>query len=282
MEKYLNMVVDSHNWVNEKLPWNCWNDCTDDSEGSLAKWTGEIFRIGAFVVVVCGVIAGVQHIMAMGGETADTMGKVSAVLGGLVWLYVAFPLGQIVLKTGNELAGSKSDTVSYLFHDLPVGIMKMARNGAVMVALFGAVIMTLNWVTTLGMADAGVLDSGWYTAGSDGYSGLVGAIYNTPMSAMSEFLGWFGMGVNDSGDNTIVMQTVAGFMNDGWGLTGGWSDTAANWSMDNLGAVAWSYVGVAVLVAQWTFVILVWQFFWGLLSTLFNFVKNPYLPFRTK
>ena len=70
-------------------------------------------------------------------------------------------------------------------------------------------------------------------------------------------------------------------MNDGWGLTGGnWAD--GNWNMDNLGMTAWAYVGVAVLVAQWTFVILVWQFFWGLLSTLFNFVKNPYLPFRTK
>ena len=52
-----NMVVDSPNVVNSKLPWNCWNSCMDDSEGNLAKWTGDFFRIGAFVMLAASLYA---------------------------------------------------------------------------------------------------------------------------------------------------------------------------------------------------------------------------------
>ena len=40
-----NMVVDSPNMVNNKLPWNSWNSCMDDSEGNLAKWTGDFLLV---------------------------------------------------------------------------------------------------------------------------------------------------------------------------------------------------------------------------------------------
>ena len=67
MEKILNRILDLPNEINGKLPWNCWNGCMSDSEGNLAKWAGEVFRVGAFVTLVCSVWASVQGMMG-GGE----------------------------------------------------------------------------------------------------------------------------------------------------------------------------------------------------------------------
>ena len=65
IKNFFNMVVDSPNMVNSKLPWNCWNSCMDDSEGNLAKWTGRIFRIGAFVMLAASLYAIVMGLVAM-------------------------------------------------------------------------------------------------------------------------------------------------------------------------------------------------------------------------
>ena len=102
MEKILNRILDLPSEVNGKLPWNCWNDCMSDSEGNLAKWAGEVFRVGAFVTLVCSIWASFQGMMG-GGEG---MGMVMGILGGLVWIYVAFPVAQIVRDAGDAIASS--------------------------------------------------------------------------------------------------------------------------------------------------------------------------------
>ncbi len=55
MEKLLNRLIDLPSEVNGMLPWNCWNSCMSDSEGNLASWAGDVFRVGAFVNWVCSV-----------------------------------------------------------------------------------------------------------------------------------------------------------------------------------------------------------------------------------
>ena len=78
MEKILNRLIDLPSEVNGKLPWNCWNSCMSDSEGNLASWAGDVFRVGAFVTWVCSVYASLS-IMWTGG-----MGEGTAIIGSIL------------------------------------------------------------------------------------------------------------------------------------------------------------------------------------------------------
>jgi hypothetical protein len=46
--------------------------------------------------------------------------------------------------------------------------------------------------------------------------------------------------------------------------------------------VAWEYVGVAVVLAKLYVVLAIYKFFYSIISSLVNFIKSPYLPFRSK
>ena len=37
IQNLINQLLDLPKMVNEKLPWNTWNSCMNDSEGNLAK-----------------------------------------------------------------------------------------------------------------------------------------------------------------------------------------------------------------------------------------------------
>ena len=269
MEKYLNMVVDVPKWVNDKLPMNCWNSCMDDSEGNLAKWTGDFFRVGAFVMLVCSVWASVAAMVA------DP--NIGGILGGLIWVYAAFPIVMVVRNAGESLSGSKSDTVGFVFYDLPMAGVKAAGYVAAMVALFGAVIATVNWVLGGYLVLGGEANMEMW----DYMNWGTGTVY----SAFAAFCSMFGLewiagvvdswsgwnassvwGVNDAGDAAWVARDVA----------------AGSWDTGNLVSVGYQYVGVAVILAKVYVVMALYNFFWSILNTLFNFVKNPFLPFRTK
>ena len=85
-----NMVVDSPNMVNNKLPWNSWNSCMDDSEGNLAKWTGDFFRVGAFVMLAASLYAIVMGIVTDG--MGEGMAVATTLVSSLLWVYAAFPI----------------------------------------------------------------------------------------------------------------------------------------------------------------------------------------------
>ena len=158
MEKLINQVLDFPTWVNGKLPWNSWNSCMDDSQGNLAKWTGDFFRVGAFVMVVTSLVASIQGLMGMEG---DAMAMVGMVLSTLLWVYAIFPIAQVVRSAGDGLSESKSDTVGLVFHDIPMAIIKVFGTVTAMIALFGAVAMTFSWITTVDVStayDAGMME----------------------------------------------------------------------------------------------------------------------------
>ena len=111
MKKYLNMIIDFPKWVNEKLPMNCWNSCMDDSEGNLAKWAGEVFRVGAFVTLAYSLCATVSILWTGGmGEGAQEM--VGSLLGMLLFAYAA---SKSMLTLSEQY--SYSDSYSYLCVD---------------------------------------------------------------------------------------------------------------------------------------------------------------------
>ncbi len=66
MDKITNLIdqlLDLPKTVNEKLPSNNFNAMMDNSEGSIAGWTGTFYRYGAFVVLVGALVAVVGCVM---------------------------------------------------------------------------------------------------------------------------------------------------------------------------------------------------------------------------
>ena len=258
MEKLLNRLIDLPSEVNGMLPWNCWNSCMSDSEGNLASWAGDVFRVGAFVTWVCSVYASVSIIWTGGmGEGAAIVGSI---LGVLLWVYAAFPIAMVVRGAGEEVAGSKGDTVTLLFHDLPMVTIKAVGYITALVAAFAAIVAAVSAVST------GFVDM---TGGVDtAYMSNFDYAYALPGSAMDAFT------------NMVGLEWVGGVLNDFWA----WDVSRAgdgSWAGDVL-ASAWGFVQVAVILAKLYVVMALYTFFWSVLNTLFNWVKSPFLPFRTK
>jgi len=54
------------------------------------------------------------------------------------------------------------------------------------------------------------------------------------------------------------------------------------WSWDGLMSVVWEYVGVAVVLAKLYVSLAIYKCFYAIISSLVNWIKSPYLPFKTK
>ena len=257
MKKRINQLLDLPMMINGKLPWNSWNSCMDDSQGNLAKWTGDFFRVGAFVMVVTSLIASVHGLMGLEG---DALTMVGMVLSTLLWVYAIFPIAQVVRSAGDGLSESKSDTVGLIFHDIPMAIIKVFGTVAALIALFGALAMTFSWLTTVDVStayDAGMVDLMYWG-------------YATVASATEAFMAMFGL------------EYVGGIITGFYAWTEGGVMTGGNWDPADLVTVGWNFVGVAIILAQMYVTLALYSFYWNILNTLFNFIKNPYLPFRSK
>ena len=259
MEKYLNMIIDFPKLVNDKLPMNCWNSCMDDSEGNLAKWAGEVFRVGAFVTLAYSLCATVSILWTGGmGEGAQEM--VGSLLGMLLFAYAAFPIAQVVRSAGESVGSSKSDTVTLIFHDIPVATIKALGHILALVALFGALAAGVSAVTNGWLDMSGAANTDW-TTNFDYW-------YSVPTDVMTTLMGLLGL--------EFVGGLITDFMS--WS---GYTTTESGYLGGLIGA-AWQFVNVAIILAQLYLTLAFYKFFWGILSTFFNFIKNPYLPFRNK
>ena len=259
MEKYLNMIIDFPKLVNDKLPMNCWNSCMDDSEGNLAKWAGEVFRVGAFVTLAYSLCATVSILWTGGmGEGAQEM--VGSLLGMLLFAYAAFPIAQVVRSAGESVGSSKSDTVTLIFHDIPVATIKALGHILALVALFGALAAGVSAVTNGWLDMSGAANTDW-TTNFDYW-------YSVPTDAMTALMGLLGL------------EFVGGLFTDFMSWSG--YTTSESGYLGGLIGAAWQFVNVAIILAQLYLTLAFYKFFWGILSTFFNFIKNPYLPFRNK
>ncbi len=253
------MIIDFPKLVNDKLPMNCWNSCMDDSEGNLAKWAGEVFRVGAFVTLAYSLCATVSILWTGGmGEGAQEM--VGSLLGMLLFAYAAFPIAQVVRSAGESVGSSKSDTVTLIFHDIPVATIKALGHILALVALFGALAAGVSAVTNGWLDMSGAANTDW-TTNFDYW-------YSVPTDAMTALMGLLGL--------EFVGGLITDFMS--WS---GYTTTESGYLGGLIGA-AWQFVNVAIILAQLYLTLAFYKFFWGILSTFFNFIKNPYLPFRNK
>ena len=256
MEKIINQILDLPQMLNQKLPKNCFNEMMDNSEGSVSGWTGKIFKVGALVVLVGMLVSVVNGGMdAVNG--ADGAGKVAAALCTLILIYAAFPIAQVVRSAGDSLAASKSSMVDFFFKDFIVANIKALGHITALVALFGAICSTVAWV----------LGSDGMTMGADLYDSFAYS-YALPVDAMAAFMGMLGL------------EFVGGFIADffSWDVTG---SEASGYSLEGALAVGWEYVQVVIILAQLYVALAFYHFFFGILSSLFNWIKSPYLPFKS-
>lgn len=256
MEKIINSILDFPHMVNQKLPKNCFNEMMDNSEGSVSDWTGKIFKVGALVVLV-GMLLSVVNGGMDAFNGAEGIGKLAAGLCMLILIYAAFPIAQVVRSAGDSLAASKSSMVEFFFKDFIVANIKALGHITALAALFGAICSTVAWV--LG-SDGMTISAELYDSFS--YS------YALPVDAMAAFMGMLGL------------EFVGGFIADffSWSVTAG---EVSGYNLESAIVLGWEFVQVVIILAQLYVALAFYHFFYGILSSLFNWIKSPYLPFKS-
>ena len=258
MEKILNQILDLPQMVNQKLPKNTFNNIMEGSEGSFGSWAGTFYKIGALVVLigilVAAITGGIDAI-----NSAEGLGKVTAVICMLILIYAAFPIAQTVRSAGDSLGESKNGIVDFIFRDLIVANIKLAGHAGALVALFGAFCATLGWL--LMGSDPNIAIAPEFFAG-------IAYSVSLPISATAEFL------------SMIRLDFVGGVLNDfnAWDVT---SSDAAGYNIGGIVAVGWEYVQVTIVLAKLYVSLALYHFLYGLLSTLVSWIKNPSLPIKT-
>ena len=254
-----NMVVDSPNMVNSKLPWNSWNSCIEESENSIAGWIGKIFSIGSFLFLLGILYATLNPLWNGGFDGNDAMGIIGMLIGMLLWTYAAFPISKIVSNVGDNIGSSKSGIIHLIFLDLPVSIIKVAGYVLAMVGLFAAIGATLSFVTTLniggGLAN---MTAGLVEMASMGTTALFGMLSDSPAYAIADAM--------DAVLNPDL--SMLGYGGDAWTIAGAMGVFAA-------------FIGVLLTLINLYINIVIYKFFFGLVSTLVNWIKGPYLPFKS-
>mgnify|MGYP001565792626 CR=1 FL=1 len=259
MKNFLNQVLDLPQMINSKLPMNNFNSLVSDSESGIASWVGKFYTVSALVVLVGSIIAVLSPIWSGGmGEGIDIVGSVLTII---IWVYAAFPISQVIRSAGDSLAESKSGIINFIFKDLAIANIKVLGHVAALVALFGAFAMTLSWVTSINIS--GDFATEWISN--------VDYAYALPMAALAELT-----------NGIVGLEFVSNILVNDWST---WDPTLAAggaWTWEGLMSVAWEYIGVVVVLAKLYVVLALYHFFYGLISSLVNWVQSPYIPFKSK
>lgn len=256
MEKLINTLLDLPKTVNEKLPMNSFNAMMTGSESSIKTWTGKAFKIGALVVLIVTLISVITNGMDA-ANSAGGLGQVSAILCSIILAYAAFPIAQVIRSAGDSLSSSGSGTVDFIFRDFVTENIKALGHITALVALFGALCSTVGWI----------LNSSGMSMDVDLYSGAAYA-YALPLDATATLL------------EMIRLDYVGGIISDffSWDLTG--SD-ATGYTIDGLVAVGWEYAQVILILAKLYLALAIYNWVYGLVSTLAKWISSPSLPFKT-
>ena len=157
------------------------------------------------------------------------------------------------VKSVLTLGGKKQ----VVFKDVVVESIKLFGHIAALTALFGAICSLVGWI----------LGSSGMMGGVDLHE-VFPYLYGLPASAMAAFMGMLGL--------EFVGGVIEGFLS--WDVTG---SEASGYTVDGALAVGWEFVQVVIILAKLYVVLAFYHFFWGVLNTFFNWIKSPYLPFKS-
>ena len=162
-------------------------------------------------------------------------------------------------NVGDNLGASKSGIIHLIFLDLPISIIKVAGYVLAMVGLFGAIGATLSFVTTLDIGGGlGDMTAGLVEMASMGTTALFGMLSDSPAYAIADAM--------DAVLNPDL--SMLGYGGDAWTIAGAMGVFAA-------------FIGVLLTLINLYINIVIYKFFFGLVSTLVNWIKGPYLPFKS-
>lgn len=258
MENYVNQLLDLPKTVGEMLPGNSFNSVVDDSENSIAEWTGTIYKFAALVLVfgaVYGLVSPLWDADVSLGEGSDMVG---AILGLLIALYAVFPIAQVVRTAGDNLSKSTSKIVDFVFKDLIVENIKLIGKVMAIGAIFSAICMLLSWLTDIQILEA----FGFVSMDS------VSQFSNLPMEGLRALCGMFGL--------DFVSEVIGDWMR--WDVSVSAGDA---WSWEGLVAVGWELVGAVLILARMFVSLAVFHFLYSLLTSFVGWVRSPYLPFKS-
>ena len=219
---------------------------------------GKFHSVSSHVVLLTSLVITLSPIWSGGmGEKLDILANI---LSMLIWVYAAFPISQVIRSAGDSLASSKSGTIDFIFKDLAIANIKVFGHVAALVALFGAFAMTLSWATSISIS--GDFNTEWIAN--------IDYAYSLPMAATAELA------------SALRLDFLGNILANDWT---NWDPTMAAgspWSWDGLMSVVWEFVGVAVILAKLYVSLAIYKFFYGIVSSLVNWIKSPHLPFKTK
>jgi len=256
MKKLLNQLIDLPNMVNSKLPMNNFISRVEGSEKNIAKRVGRFYQISAFIVLITSLLSVLSPIW--NGGMGEGLSLVGVVLTIIIWVYAAFPISRLIRRTGDSLADSKSEIVDFVFRDLAVANIKLFGHVGALVALFGAFCMTISWATSIDVS--GDFITSWLAN--------IDYAYALPMATVTALA------------ESLRLVFISNIVNN-WS---NWDPTLAAgsaWSEDGFFAVLWEYVGVVIILAKLYVALAIYNFFYGIITSLVKWIKRPYLPFRT-
>ena len=80
---------------------------------------------------------------------------------------------------------------------------------------------------------------------------------------------------------SLRLEFLSNILANDWSNWDPTQAAGAAWSSDGLFAVLWEYVGVVVVLAKMYVALAIYHFFYGIITSLVNWIKSPYLPFKT-
>jgi hypothetical protein len=258
MMSYVNQILDLPGKVNGMLPMNSCNDTLNNSEGSTKSWLGFVYKVLALAVLINMLYAVITGgFDALGGE-GSAMSKVGSVVAMLLYIYAAFPLAQIVRNAGEEIAASTSGTVGFVFKDLVMANIKAVGYFGAMSAFFSALVGVVAWVVN---ADV-------YT-----YShtlNLASGLAEMPLEVLGSLTAMIGLGEMNEVFNGLYSMNLmdAAYMGGGW-------------SIESLVGAGMAFVAIIMMLLQLYISLAVYSFLYGMAATFVNWVKAPYLPFKS-
>jgi|GEM_PF-264396 len=267
VEELTNQLLDSPKMISDKFPWNSWTSRIEDSENRIAGWIGKIFRIGAFLILLALLWRTLEPLWINDGAwwmNKETTAIIGGLLGIILWALAAFPIAQIIRNTSDGISSSKSGIVRLVFLELPIALIKLSGYIIAMLGLFAAASAVLSFVTTLNIPGGIYLGEIFYNLKE------VGSLATTALFEMiKEFAG-----INVSGAYNEMLQTSAISAN-----AGSLSDSA--WTPQGAMAVFVSFIAVLVTLINLYINVVIYNFLYGLISTLVAWIKAPYLPFKS-
>lgn len=264
IKKYLDQVMELPKMVNEKLPFNHWNSCMNDSETQIPSWINMIVKILALVFVLgglWGVLSGFENV----GDSFNLGAAegIGFILGSIFWIYALFPVSNLIRGLGEEIGNSSSNMIEFLFKDIPVALIRASGYIAALIALFVAISLTFQWLTSISLGNSefwgneiGMMLSSLTQGSNFGIAALASVLEGLDgpdiMYMMEEMMMAF------SGDMMVV----------------DWFDP------NSLPVVISAYLNVILTLILLFVNIIIYKWLYSLATTFVNWISGPYFPHK--